>query len=117
MNFNPNSPTIIDLVGKPNWSSNQKSSGKVLEILDPADIRKITFIYAISNATPDVWSRIVKNALSGSADFIPDDRAPKEFWLKALIETKNGSHFLIQLTSAQALLTSESFHGYFKIAK
>ena len=109
--------TTVDLVWVPNWNTHAKSSGRVVEFLDPSRIQKIILVKAVSSATPDIWVRAIHRALTDSATFTAVSEDPRDYWLQAILETSSGQHYLIELSHGLGRLTGETFHGFFKIAE
>jgi len=110
---------LTDLVAFPSWQQRAIRSGAVTRQFDLDAITNIILVHAISSATPDLWFEAIRRALSDADDFIadPHEGQLEHFWLEAVLITKDGRNFLIQLNNDNtARLTGESFHGHFKYA-
>jgi len=110
-------PVLVDLSSRLVWTPANRRTGKVIEVLNPSQISKITFLHANSNATPSVWASAIHRAITESTDFINSEPPPQEFWLQAVIETTDGKSYVIELSQSLACLTGQTFQGIFRVSK
>ena len=111
---------LTDLVAFPSWRQHAIPSGAVKRQFDSESIANIILVRAVSSAMPDLWFAAIRRALSEAGDFFadPHEGQTEDFWLEAVLITKDGKHLLIQLNNDNtARLTGDSFHGHFKYAE
>lgn len=90
------------------------AAGSVHARLKPGDIAHIVLLEANSSATPDIWADAVRRAIATAGDFVePPKGEPTSYWLTAIVATRDGAYFLLQLDNHLAHLAGRSFHGYF----
>lgn len=90
------------------------ATGSVHARLKPGDIAHIVLLEANSSATPDIWANAVRKAIAAAGEFAALPPAEKTgYWLTAIIATRDGAYFMLQLDDHRAYLAGRSFHGYF----
>ena len=90
------------------------ATGSVHTRLKPGDIAHIVLLDANSTATPDIWANAVRQAIASAGDFVtPAKGEPASYWLTAIVATRDGAYFMLQLDNHLAHLAGRSFHGYF----
>lgn len=96
-----------------------RTSGQVSDYLTPDAIAHIVLLHANSNATPDLWVRSVRDAIAHGGAFVPPPATPESVderltpWLEAVIVTKDGRYFSLQLDTNIARLIGSNMRGYF----
>ena len=95
-----------------------RTTGRVSDYLTPDAIAHIVLLRANSNATPDLWVRSVRDAIAHGGAFVPPT-APESVdermtpWLEAVIVTKDGRYFSLELDTNIARLIGSDVRGYF----
>jgi len=96
-----------------------RTTGQVSDYLTLDAIVHIVLLRANSNATPDLWVRSVRDAIAHGGAFVPPPAAPESVdermtpWLEAVVVTKDGRYFSLQLDTNIAHLTGSDVRGYF----
>lgn len=86
----------------------------------PADgIAHLVLLEANSNATPDLFAGMLRDAIANATDFVAPPPAtadaPRTYWLDAMVITRDGHYLRVQLCSEVPLarVIGEDFQGYF----
>ena len=92
-----------------------RTTGQVSDYLRPDTIAHIVILRANSNATPDIWVRSVRNAIEHGGAFVAPASADEQMtpWLEAVIVSKDGRYFSLQLDASLARLIGDDVRGYF----
>ena len=92
-----------------------RTTGQVSDYLRPDTIAHIVILRANSNATPDIWVHSVRNAIEHGGAFVAPASADEQMtpWLEAVIVSKDGRYFSLQLDASLARLIGDDVRGYF----